>query len=110
MSPHGFHFKLDARDAYLQSRLAEDSVRLVGVEYDGTVYVYVSCCFGLANMPSQQQRLATMISRIVMRRWAEAGLDVGPRPGPDQFQEWPTPGSGQAHLYVYLDDWFANGL
>lgn len=110
MSPHSFHFKLDARDAYLQSRLAEDSVRLVGVEYGGTVYVYVSCCFGLANMPSQQQRLATMISRIVMRRWAEAGLDVGPRPGPDQFQEWPTPGSGKAQLYVYLDDWFANGL
>ena len=104
----GWVFKADATDAYLQQKNCEDSLRLVGVEFDGTLYCYHSCCFGLANMPSQQQRLGTIFSRIVMRRWAAAGLNVGHRPGHDQRQRWSIPGDGTCNLIVYLDDWFAS--
>lgn len=110
MSRRSFAFKADATDAFLQTKTCDDSHRLVGIEFDGVTYVYDSCCFGLANMPSQQQRLGTIFSRIVMRRWAAAGFDVGPRPGPDQRQAWPTPGDGKVHLCVYLDDWYANNF
>lgn len=103
-------FKSDARDAFLQTKVCDDSHRLVGIEFNGITYCYDSCCFGLANMPSQQQRLATIFSRIVMRRWEQAGFKVGPRPGPDQRQKWPTIGDRRCHLIVYLDDWLATGF
>lgn len=103
-------FKSDARDAFLQTKVCDDSHRLVGIEFNGITYCYDSCCFGLANMPSQQQRLATIFSRIVMRRWEQAGFKVGPRPGADQRQKWPTIGDRRCHLIVYLDDWLATGF
>lgn len=110
MHRFSWSFKADARDAFLQTKICDDSHRLVGIEFNGITYVYDSCCFGLANMPSQQQRLATIFSRIVMRRWAAAGFDVGPRPGPDQRQQWPEVNDGRCHLIVYLDDWLATGF
>ena len=45
-----------------------------------------------------------------MRRWELVGFDVGPRPGPDQRQHWPTIGDSRCHLIVYLDDWLATGF
>lgn len=107
LSRNCYAFRCDAVDAYMQTKHSVDSLRLVGVRFEGTVYVYNSCCFGLAHMPSYQQTLAVLVSRIVMRRWADRGLDVGPKPSYQHSQEWPTPGDGKVHLLAYIDDWLA---
>ena len=105
MQKGGLQAKADMRDAFLQSKTAVDSIRLVGIFFEGVMYAYTSVGFGLANAPSHQQTLSCAISRIVMRRWTAAGLAVGPMPSLDHSQEWPTPEDGLCHLMSYLDDW-----
>lgn len=103
-------FGADEADAYMQIKHSVDSLRFVAVRLDGELLVYNACAFGINSMCAQQQRLATIFVRIVMRRWRDAGFDIGPRPAPDQSQRFADPASNQVHLFAYLDDFFGTGF
>ena len=103
-------FKADAVDAYLQTKHSVDSLRHVGIQFDDVLMVYDSLSFGLRHAPAHQQRLAVLFSRLAMRRWRAAGIDIGELPTPDLRHPWPRPGSRKAFLFCYLDDWFAVGF
>ena len=103
-------FKADAVDAFCQTKHSVDSLRHMGVELDSELLCYDSLCFGLRSAPAHQQRLATIFTRIVLRRWREVGIDVGDVPGPDLRIPWPLVGGRKAALLCYLDDWYAVGF
>ena len=103
-------FGADEADAYMQMKHSVDSLRFVAVRLDGELLVYNACAFGINSMCAQQQRLATVFVRIVMRRWRDAGFDIGPRPGPDQSQAFADPSERHVHLFAYLDDFFGTGF
>lgn len=103
-------FKGDAVDAFMQTKHSVDSLRHMGILFDGELLVYDSLCFGLKSAPAHQQRLATVFIRIVMRRWAHAGIDIGAVPGHDLRQAWPDVGDMKAYFFAYLDDFFGLGF
>jgi hypothetical protein len=104
MQRRGYAAKADIRDAFLGQKLCGDSVRFVGVYWEGVMYAFSSMIFGTANAPSQMQLITTAAIRTVLRRWATAGLSIGAAPGYDQVQAWPNPGDKLSHLMGYLDD------
>ena len=110
LHPHCWFFLADIVDAYLCTKHAVDSLRHVGVLFDDILMTYDSLCFGLKTAPAHQQRLATVFSRIVLRRWAEAGLSIGAVPGHELFQPYPTPGDKRCYLFAYLDDFCGIGF
>ena len=103
-------FKGDAVDAFMQTKHSVDSLRHMGVLFDGELLVYDSLCFGLKSAPAHQQRLATVFTRIVMRRWAQTGINIGAIPGHDLHQAWPDVGDMKAYFFAYLDDFFGLGF
>ena len=103
-------FGADEADAYMQMKHSVDSLRFVAVRLDGELLVYNACAFGINSMCAQQQRLATVFARIVMRRWRDVGFNIGPRPAPDQSQAFADPSNPQVHLLAYLDDFFGTGF
>ena len=110
MYPRCYFFVADIVDAYLNTKHSVDSLRLMGVVFDGVLMVYDSLCFGLKSAPAHQQRLATIFTRLVMRRWSEAGIDIGAVPGHDLRQAQPCPGDRKRYLFAYLDDFFGVGF
>ena len=103
-------FKADATDAFMQTKHSVDSLRLMGIVFDGALMVYNSLCFGLKSAPAHQQRLATIFSRVVMRRWKASGIDIGAVPGCDLMQAWPVSGDRKAYMFSYLDDFYGCGF
>ena len=110
MYPRCYFFVADIVDAYLNTKHSIDSLRLMGVVFDDILMVYDSLCFGLKSAPAHQQRLATVFTRLVMRRWSEAGIDIGAVPGADLYQAYPCPGDRKRYLFAFLDDFFGIGF
>ena len=88
--PTVHQFKLDLKDAFLQNPNSAQSTALLGIEWQGQLYVYRCMPFGAASAPAAQQTLSCALARGVLRRWERAGLVVGPAPGYDHYQEWPS--------------------
>ena len=110
MFPRCWFFLADIVDAYLCTKHSVDSLRLMGVLLDDVLLTYDSLCFGLKTAPAHQQRLATVFSRIVLRRWAAAGLSIGAVPGHELVQPFPEPGDRLCYLFAYLDDFCGIGF
>jgi hypothetical protein len=56
MSHHGYMFKLDIVDAFLNMPLSEESVPLCAIEWEGQLYVYKSLGFGFKSWPPNRRK------------------------------------------------------
>ena len=83
MSHHGYMFKLDFVDAFLNMPLSEESVPLCAIEWEGKLYVYKSLGFGFKSGPHQQQQTTLAIVRVALRRMRGAGLSTPVSPSLD---------------------------
>ena len=84
MSHLGLQWRSDLEDAFLQSALAEHSIPLSAIRWNGKLLAYRRLGFGFKKGPTHQQSLSLAILRGVVRRLRARGLFVGPVAAGDQ--------------------------
>ena len=108
MSFQGFLTKTDFSDAFLNHKLAHESVPLCVVEWEGELLAYTSLGFGFKSGPHQQQQTTLAIVRVALRRMRKAGIAVPEAPGLDH--SYPDisaapPGVNTLNAFIsFLDD------